>query len=130
MKICFVIPAYNDEVSLKKLIENIKSELKKFTLYFIVVNDCSNDKFESLRNSSQIDLITLIKNPGLLEAAGNRISADGCAAIAHGEPCIGASQCPYGLRDFATKLLPARDLQCAANLFGAGHHIETKINAR
>ena len=68
MKICFVIPAYNDEVSLKKLIENIKLELKKFTLHFIVVNDCSNDKFESLKNSSQIDLITLIKNCGSQKA--------------------------------------------------------------
>ena len=68
MKICFVIPAYNDEDSLRKLIKDIKFELKNFTLHFIVIDDCSNDNFESLKNSSKINLITLIKNCGSQKA--------------------------------------------------------------
>ena len=68
MKICFVIPAYNDEDSLRKLIKDIKLELKNFTLHFIVIDDCSNDNFESLKNSSKINLITLIKNCGSQKA--------------------------------------------------------------
>ena len=43
MKISFIIPVYNDEVSLKKLIENIKIELKNFTLHFIIIDGCSED---------------------------------------------------------------------------------------
>ena len=48
MKICFVLPTYNDEASLKELILNIKKILEKFSLYFIIVNDCSKDDFRSL----------------------------------------------------------------------------------
>ena len=68
MKINFVIPVYNDEGSLKKLIDNIKIELKKFTLHFVVVDDCSKDDFKSLTNLSEIDLISLKQNHGSQKA--------------------------------------------------------------
>jgi hypothetical protein len=68
MKICFVLPTYNDEASLKELILNIKKILEKFSLYFIIVNDCSKDDFRSLSNISKIDLITLNKNQGSQKA--------------------------------------------------------------
>jgi glycosyltransferase involved in cell wall biosynthesis len=68
MKISFIIPVYNDEVSLKKLIENIKIELKNFTLHFIIIDDCSEDNFESLKSISQIDIVTLLNNQGSQKA--------------------------------------------------------------
>jgi len=68
MKITFVIPVYNDEASLKKLIDNIKIELKQFTLHFVIVDDCSNDDFKSLVDFSGLDLITLKYNQGSQKA--------------------------------------------------------------
>ena len=68
MKIIFVIPVYNDEASLKKLIHNIKIELKQFTLHFVIVDDCSNDNFKSLVDFSGLDLITLKYNQGSQKA--------------------------------------------------------------
>tara|TARA_B110000037_G_scaffold63166_1_gene77232 strand:+ start:2110 stop:2985 length:876 start_codon:yes stop_codon:yes gene_type:complete len=68
MKIIFVIPVYNDEASLKKLINNIKIELEKFTLHFVVVDDCSKDDFKSLTDLSEIDLISLKHNHGSQKA--------------------------------------------------------------
>ena len=68
MKIIFVIPVYNDEASLKKLIDNIKIELKQFTLHFVIVDDCSNDNFKSLVDFSGLDLITLKYNQGSQKA--------------------------------------------------------------
>jgi len=68
MKICFVIPTYNDEASLKKLIDNINTELKNFTLHFIIVDDCSEDDYKTLTNVQKIDLIKLEKNQGSQKA--------------------------------------------------------------
>ena len=55
MKICFVIPTYNDEASLKKLIDNINKELKNFTLNCVIVDDCSQDDYKTLKNNQKID---------------------------------------------------------------------------
>ena len=68
MKICFVIPTYNDEASLKKLIDNINKELKNFTLNFVIVDDCSKDDYKTLKNTKKIDLIKLDKNQGSQKA--------------------------------------------------------------
>jgi glycosyltransferase involved in cell wall biosynthesis len=68
MKICFVIPTYNDEASLKKLIDNINKELKNFTLNFVIVDDCSQDDYKTLKNNQKIDLIKLDKNQGSQKA--------------------------------------------------------------
>ena len=68
MKITFVIPVYNDEASLKKLIDNIKIELKQFNLHFIIVDDCSKDNFKSLADTTKLDLITLTYNQGSQKA--------------------------------------------------------------
>ena len=62
MKICFVIPTYNDEISLKELVKNINKELKNFILHFIIVDDCSEDDYLSISNFQKIDLIKLKKN--------------------------------------------------------------------
>ena len=62
MKICFVIPTYNDEISLKELVKNINKELKNFILHFIIVDDCSEDDYLSISNFQKIDLIKLKKS--------------------------------------------------------------------
>ena len=68
MKICFVIPTFNDETSLKKLIDNINKELINFTLNFIIVDDCSKDDYKTLDNVQKINLIKLEKNQGSQKA--------------------------------------------------------------
>lgn len=68
MKICFVIPTFNDEASLKKLIDNINKELINFTLNFIIVDDCSEDDYKTLVSAHNIDLIKLKKNQGSQKA--------------------------------------------------------------
>ena len=64
MKICFVIPTYNDEISLKKLIENINKELKNFIIHYIIVDDCSENDYQNISNFQKIDLLKLKKNQG------------------------------------------------------------------
>ncbi len=68
MKICFVIPTFNDEASLKKLIDNINKELINFTLNFIIVDDFSKDDYKTLTSVQKIDLIKLEKNQGSQKA--------------------------------------------------------------
>ncbi len=68
MKICFVIPTYNDEISLKKLIKEINKELKNFIIHFIIVDDCSEDDYLSISNFQKIDLLKLEKNQGSQKA--------------------------------------------------------------
>tara|TARA_B110000196_G_scaffold139415_1_gene120824 strand:+ start:613 stop:1422 length:810 start_codon:yes stop_codon:yes gene_type:complete len=68
MKICFVIPTYNDETSLKKLIDNISKELKNFTLHFVIIDDCSVDDYKTLDTCHKLDLINLKKNQGSQKA--------------------------------------------------------------
>ena len=66
MKICFVIPMYKDEVNLKKLYKKIKKKFlfKKIELYFVVINDGSEDKFNYLKSISNLRLINLKINVG------------------------------------------------------------------
>lgn len=68
MKICFVIPTYNDEISLKKLIENINKELKNFIIHYIIVDDCSENDYQNISNFQKIDLLKLKKNQGSQKA--------------------------------------------------------------
>lgn len=68
MKICFVIPTFNDEHSLKRLIDNINKELKNFTLHFIIIDDYSSDDYKTLDTFHKLDLIKLKKNQGSQKA--------------------------------------------------------------
>ena len=70
MKICFVIPMYKDEVNLKKLYKKIKKKFlfKKIKLYFVVINDGSEDKFNYLKSISNLRLINLKINVGSQKA--------------------------------------------------------------
>ena len=61
MKIAFILPTYNDEKNLKKLILRIKDYLKNLDckLYFFIINDGSSNEFNivnEIENSTQINL--------------------------------------------------------------------------
>ena len=61
MKIAFILPTYNDEENLLKLISKIKENFKnsEFELNFLIINDGSNTKFDlvkKLENSIKINL--------------------------------------------------------------------------
>ena len=61
MKIAFILPTYNDEENLLKLISKIKEIFKnsKNELNFLIINDGSNDELDlvkTLKNSIQINL--------------------------------------------------------------------------
>lgn len=61
MKIAFIIPTYNDEESLLKLISQIEEHLfsLNYDLNFFIINDGSTNKFnlvEKLKNLTQINL--------------------------------------------------------------------------
>ena len=65
MKFFFIIPVFNDEKSLVKLIQEIKNILNKDSneLNFIIVNDASNEKLNNLSNILNAHLINLKSNP-------------------------------------------------------------------
>ena len=66
MKFFFIIPVFNDEKSLVKLIEEIKNILDKDSneLNFIIVNDASDEKLNNLSNISNAHFINLKSNQG------------------------------------------------------------------
>lgn len=65
MKIVFLLPVYNDEASLLKLIGDIKKKINEnFQLQFVVINDCSNHKLLDIQKLQNITLINLKTNLG------------------------------------------------------------------
>ena len=66
MKIFFIVPVYNDEKSLVKLIQEIKTKFNKNNneINFIIVNDASTDKFNNISSFSNTHLINLKSNQG------------------------------------------------------------------
>ena len=66
MKFFFIIPVFNDEKSLVKLIKEIKNILNKDSneLNFIIVNDASDEKLNKHSNISNAHFINLKSNQG------------------------------------------------------------------
>lgn len=54
-KVLFVIPAYNEEKNIKKVLMEIKKEFKEADI--VVVNDCSKDKTREVVNKCKVHLI-------------------------------------------------------------------------
>ena len=63
MKVCIIIPAYNEEGSIKKVVDSIKEELPQCD--YVVINDCSKDKTASILDEHQINHVDLVMNLGL-----------------------------------------------------------------
>ena len=64
MKFFFIIPVFNDEKSLVKLIKEIKDIIYKDSneLNFIIVNDASDEKLNNLSNIPNAHFINLKSN--------------------------------------------------------------------
>lgn len=66
MKILFLLPVYNDEKSVIKLINKIKLNYlkKKIDLEFLLINDNSNDDLNKLKKLNNVTLLDLSINVG------------------------------------------------------------------
>lgn len=65
MKVLVVIPAYNEELNLKSVVKDIKTN----TNYdYIIVNDCSKDKTLELCKKEKFNYLSLPVNYGLASA--------------------------------------------------------------
>lgn len=63
MKICLIIPAYNEEKSILTVIDDIKQNLSKCD--YVVINDCSTDNTENILCDNDINHVALPVNVGL-----------------------------------------------------------------
>lgn len=68
MKILLIIPAYNEQYNILKVINSITTFAKqrdKYTLDYIVINDGSTDSTQAVCESNDIKCINLINNLGI-----------------------------------------------------------------
>ena len=66
MKTLLIIPAYNEERNIKRVIENLKYNLPHCD--YVVVNDCSSDKTRKVCKENNYNFIDLPINLGLASA--------------------------------------------------------------
>tara|TARA_Y100000591_G_C21846874_1_gene709240 strand:- start:912 stop:1844 length:933 start_codon:yes stop_codon:yes gene_type:complete len=64
MKIVYIIPVYNDEESLLKLIDEINTKYKNYENYFLVINDRSTNQLNKIKEINNLTLLNLNKNLG------------------------------------------------------------------
>lgn len=63
MKKLIIIPAYNEEDNIKRIVEDIKNTTKGYD--YIVINDCSTDKTAQICSKNNIKSINLSINLGI-----------------------------------------------------------------
>ena len=68
MKIIYIIPVYNDEESFLNLFKEIQSTNSHYDNNFLIINDCSSQKFDKLPEGKKITEIILEKNSGSQKA--------------------------------------------------------------
>jgi glycosyltransferase involved in cell wall biosynthesis len=66
MKVIAVIPAYNEEESIKDVVEEFKRTLPGYD--YIVVNDCSKDSTKEILETNGFNYLDLPVNLGLTGA--------------------------------------------------------------
>ncbi len=69
MKLSVVIPVYNSELTISKLVITLIQTLKNYNLEIVLVNDASNDRSEAIcttiaKENSRVKFISLRKNSG------------------------------------------------------------------
>lgn len=65
MKVLVIIPAYNEALSISKVVKDIKSECE---CDYVVINDCSKDDTERICRNNNYDYVSLPINYGLASA--------------------------------------------------------------
>lgn len=63
MRILVIIPAYNEEKSIKKVVESLKNTNK--TVDYVIINDCSKDNTEKVCIENNFNYINLPINLGI-----------------------------------------------------------------
>ena len=63
MKKLIIIPAYNEQESIKKTVEDIMEKAPHFD--YIVINDCSTDKTKEICETEEFNVIHLPVNLGI-----------------------------------------------------------------
>ncbi len=66
MKVLLIIPAYNEERNIERVVENLKSSLPNCD--YVIVNDCSSDKTRKVCRQNHYNFIDLPVNLGLASA--------------------------------------------------------------
>ncbi|MBQ7889469.1 MAG: glycosyltransferase family 2 protein [Erysipelotrichaceae bacterium] len=66
MKTCIIIPAYNEEGSIKRVVDSIKEELPQCD--YVVINDCSKDSTGRILDECGLNHVDLLMNLGLAGA--------------------------------------------------------------
>lgn len=62
-KVLIIIPAYNEEKNIKKVVDNLIYNYKKFD--YIVINDCSTDSTEKILKENKYNYLNLPVNLGI-----------------------------------------------------------------
>lgn len=63
MKVLIIIPAYNEQENIEKVVNNIIDNYKQFD--YIVINDCSSDKTKQILENNSYNHINLPVNLGI-----------------------------------------------------------------
>ncbi|MGN0398560.1 MAG: glycosyltransferase family 2 protein [Blautia sp.] len=66
MKVLIIVPAYNEEKSLKKVVEHLKDTCPQYD--YIIVNDGSKDRTKEICRTNHYPMINLSENQGLTRA--------------------------------------------------------------
>ena len=67
MRVLLIIPAYNEEKNIKKVIDRVRDYRKKcdYQLDYVVINDGSTDSTETVCRENGIHHISLLQNLGI-----------------------------------------------------------------
>ena len=67
MKVLIIIPAYNEEESIEKVINKLKKDTENIQhqIDYLVVNDCSKDNTKSILQSNDMNFVSLPINLGI-----------------------------------------------------------------
>lgn len=63
MKVLIIIPAYNEEKNIKKVVDNLRNNYSQFD--YVVINDCSTDNTEKIIRENKYNYLNLPVNLGI-----------------------------------------------------------------
>lgn len=63
MRVLVIIPAYNEEKNIEKVVKNLESKYPEYD--YIVINDCSVDSTKKILNDSNVNFLDLPVNLGI-----------------------------------------------------------------